>query len=182
MISRIIFTSSNFIKRFPKSLQICFGNLQYKLKDMKTTTNLTKSVTILTLALAVTAAAQKTKTNTNQLPQTTQKFIKSNFSNSPISYAEKETKMGFLSEYKAYLENGTEMEFTGKGDWKEIENKQSGLPFSVAPKKIQTYIKKKFPRTYLVKIEKERQGYSTKISNGLELEFDGQGNFIRIDD
>ncbi|WP_292010302.1 PepSY-like domain-containing protein [Chryseobacterium sp.] len=126
--------------------------------------------------------AQDTVIPSGELPKTSQQFISKNFGKQKISQAQKESIAGIAKDYKVYLDNGTSIEFGRDGAWEEIENNQSGIPFSVAPATIQKYVKQKFPGTFIKKIEKKRFGYHVDISNGLELEFDSKGNFTRIDD
>ncbi len=137
---------------------------------------------VAAMATGINAYAQDTVIPTAQLPKTSQTFITKNFNKAKVSQAQKESIAGIAREYKVYLDNGTSIEFGRDGSWEEIENEQSGVPFSVAPASIQNHIKQKFPNTFITKIEKKRYGYSVDISNGLELEFDSKGNFTKIDD
>ena len=85
-------------------------------------------------------------------------------------------------EYEVVLINGTKMEFKGNGDWKEVKSKKVKIPTGFIPKKISTYVQKSFPNTGIKKIEKKRFSYEVELINGIDLEFDSKGNFIKFDD
>ncbi len=140
------------------------------------------SLALSLFAIGETAYGQDKNITTTQLPANTQNFLSKNFGKNAVSYAQSKSIAGITTEYKAYLQNGTKVEFDRSGNWKEIENKQTGVAFTTVPKKISNYVKQKFPKTFITKIERERFGYSVNISNGLELEFDSKQNFKRIDD
>ena len=86
-----------------------------------------------------------------------------------------------MKDYKAILANGTEVEFERNGQWKEMENKKAGIPYNAMPAAISNYLKRNYARVLVEKIEKENRGYKVDLSNGLELEFDSKGKFLRID-
>lgn len=135
---------------------------------------------LLTIALFSTQLqAQKKNITSKELPKKTQSFISSNFK-SKISYAEAETKISG-KEYDVVLADGTKLEFSTSGDWTEIENKATGVPEKLLPAKIATYIKKNYKGIVVEKIEKERYGFSVDLANDIDLEFNKNGDFIRID-
>ena len=88
----------------------------------------------------------------------------------------------FSKEYKVYLANGTKVEFDGDGAWKEVDGKRNAIPTGFIPAKISNYVKRSFPNTTITKIERDRKEIEVKLNNGLELKFDKNGNFKKIDD
>ncbi|CEN50951.1 conserved hypothetical protein [Capnocytophaga canimorsus] len=56
------------------------------------------------------------------------------------------------------------------------------MPTEIIPQSISQYVQKNFPNVFVKEIKKRRSGYDVEISNGLDLEFNKQGKFIRIDD
>nr|WP_242499231.1 PepSY-like domain-containing protein [Flavobacterium sp. 140616W15] len=64
----------------------------------------------------------------------------------------------------------------GRSRWKS-----SGYSYICNSKKIVSYINTNFANTTITKIDKGTWGYEVNLSNGLELEFNSKGNFIRID-
>lgn len=148
------------------------------------TLNLKNTVLILvmTLGFSIQSFAQKTQIQINQLPEIAKTFINQNFKNENISYIVKEEEFLTVDEYKVVLGNGTKIEFDSKGNWKEVSNKTQALKTNFIPKNILSYCTKSFPNTFVTKIEKSRWKYEVELSNGLELLFDSEGNFTRIDD
>jgi hypothetical protein len=125
-------------------------------------------------------SAQPTLISSNDLPADAQKFLTENFKEK-VEYVKKDNK--FFDEYEVRLADGTEIEFDSKGNWKEVESKKNALPTGFIPAKIQKYAADKFPNTHIKKIERGVLGkYEVKLSNGLELEFNSDGDFKRIDD
>jgi hypothetical protein len=111
-----------------------------------------------------------------QLPQKAQQFITKHFSG-----------VEFLSatvddDYEVYLANGTTVEFTLQGDWKEVKCPGSAVPATIVPTAITKYVKAKFPNSTIVKIDKKYGGYDVELNNDMELKFDKNGNFLTYDD
>lgn len=124
--------------------------------------------------------AQKTSITTAELPAKAQTFLKKHFPNeTPVSIIKE--KEIFSSEYKVQFSNSTEIEFDGKGDWEEIDGNHTAIPASAVPTKIAAYVKSNYKDVSVTKIDKSRWGFEVDLSNGLELEFDSNEKFLRID-
>lgn len=112
-----------------------------------------------------------------QLPQKAQQFINKHFSN-----------VGFLSakqddgEYEVYLNDGTKIDFTLQGDWKEVDCHTLAVPAALIPSGIAQYMKTHFPNNIITKIEKTYNGYDIELENDMELKFDKNGKFMYADD
>lgn len=112
-----------------------------------------------------------------QLPQKAQQFINTHFS-----------KVGFLSakqddgEYEVMLKDGTKIDFTLQGDWKEVDCHVTAVPAALVPAGIAQYVKTNFQSNIITKIEKKYSGYDIELNNDLELKFDKNGNYIGMDD
>ena len=84
-----------------------------------------------------------------------------------------------------YIENSefVVQDFKGqKGNWKEVDCKQDAIPVGFAPQLIYDYITANFPTNFISKISHNCHGYDVELNNDLELKFDKNGNFKRIDD
>lgn len=136
---------------------------------------------VLTLFTASISYAQKTIITKEQLPQQAQTFVNSYFSNQPLSYIMKDFD-DYSVEYDVHFNNGMEIEFNSKGDWKEVNGEYQAIPTGFIPKKIVNYVSAQFPGTTITKIEKNPFKYEVKLANGLELDFNTSGDFVRIDD
>ena len=112
-----------------------------------------------------------------QLPQKAQQFINKHFSS-----------VGFLSakqddgEYEVMLKDGTKIEFTLQGDWKDVDCHVRAVLAALVPAGIAQYVKTNFPNNIITKIEKKYNGYDIELENDLELKFDKNGNFLYADD
>ena len=112
-----------------------------------------------------------------QLPQKAQQFINKHFIN-----------VGFLSakqddgEYEVMLKDGTKIDFTLQGDWKDVDCHVRAVPAAIVPAAITNYMKTNFPNNIITKIEKKYNGYDIELETDLELKFDKNGNFLYADD
>ena len=116
-----------------------------------------------------------------QLPAKAQKFMKKYFPNEKVSYVKEESDFMELS-YEVILTKGTKVEFSGQGEWKEVDCRYSTLNEELVPVQIREYVKTNFPDTQFVQIEKGYRGYEVKLTNRLELTFDNQFRLVDIDD
>lgn len=116
-----------------------------------------------------------------QLPKTAQEFIKKHFSKEKIARIKIDKEI-LETDYEVTFENGTEIDFAGNGEWTDIDCKMSAVPSAVIPAKILTYVNQNYKELSIRTIEKSGRHYDVELSNDLDLEFDKQGNFVRIDD
>lgn len=127
------------------------------------------------------ASAQEKNIAFEQLPAEAQVFVKNHFPNLKVVSVFEDVKPNH-SEYDVLFENGTEIEFSSNGDWEEVTSRANNeLPASVVPPAILQHIKNQFPNTFVREIKKKRYGFEVEISNGSDLEFDKNGNFLRFD-
>lgn len=115
----------------------------------------------------------------SDLPDEIVTYLKEHFSGIEISQVIKD-KDGFSKHYEVRLADGTKLEFNRKNEIKEIESSKR-LPDSVIPAKILTYVLENYPDNHIVKWELDSKDQQVGLNNGLELEFDLDGNFLRID-
>lgn len=118
------------------------------------------------------------------LPQKAQDFLKTHFTGVELVLVKKELDRAG-DEYKVYLANGVKVEFTTTGEWKEIETKRNvAIPSTIIPSAMNTYIVNTYNKFHIESIEKEHNTYQVELVNGvqeIELVFDLEGNFLRID-
>ncbi len=115
-----------------------------------------------------------------QLPAVSQTFVKTHFSGSQVSYCLRDSHS-----YEVRFTDGAEVEFDNAGNWKEVDCKYKTVPASVLkliPASIQTYVGKNFRNAVITKVNAKPWGYELELGNGLDVEFDRTGNFLRIDD
>ena len=79
----------------------------------------------------------------NQLPAQAQSFLNENFADVKISYAKQETDFIERS-YEVVLADGTKLEFTKKGNWKEVDCRYSEVPSAIVPAPIKNFINENY--------------------------------------
>lgn len=117
----------------------------------------------------------------NQLPAQAQSFLNENFADVKISYAKQETDFIERS-YEVVLADGTKLEFTKKGNWKEVDCRYSEVPSAIVPALIKNFINENYSGSRVLKIERDSRGYEVKLSNKLELKFNNDFKIVDIDD
>ncbi len=133
------------------------------------------------MAFAGVASADDKPITFEQLPAKAQQFIKTNFPQEKIAFTSLDKDI-FGDTYDVLFASGTKLEFTDKGEWKEIECKYSTVDEKFIPEQIRKYVTDTYPGTKYVKIEKGKNGYEVELTNGLELTFDRNFVLIDIDD
>lgn len=131
---------------------------------------------------AVTAQAHDKVISFAQLPAKAQAFVQNNFDKAHVASVSVDTEHLWKKEYTVIFNNGTKVEFDGKGNWEEMSSKTEAIPVKLTPAAILQHIHKSFPNTFVKELKRGNKMYEVEISNGLELEFNLQGEFIRIDD
>ena len=87
----------------------------------------------------------------------------------------------FSKDFDVNFENGTKVEFDRTGNWKEIKTLSGSVPSSLVPAKIKRYISNNYNGASIVEINKDAYKIDVELSNGVDLDFDKNGNFLRID-
>ena len=85
-------------------------------------------------------------------------------------------------DYKVMYQSGEKVEFDKKGNWRDIECKTSQVPAALIPAQITANVNATFPGAVVTEIDQDRRGYSVKLSNGLELEFNKKFQIVELDD
>ena len=116
------------------------------------------------------------------LPQSAQSTISANFK-SKVSVVKIEKDFGRVSEYEVTLSDGCEISFDRHGNWKNVEvNAAKSVPAAIVPQGIKDYVSSKHAGQRIVGIEKERNGYDIELSNGVDIKFNKEAQFVRYDD
>lgn len=143
-----------------------------------------KLLTVLALVLGMGIAAQARGNYIHEvsaLPAAAQTTLKNNFK-AKVSVIKTETTFGRVDQYEVILTDGTEVTFDRQGNWKDIETAiNKSVPKSMVPEEIRKYVSKVQPGTKIVGIEKESRGYEVELSNGVEMRFDRQCNFVKYE-
>jgi hypothetical protein len=114
-----------------------------------------------------------------EIPAEIKSYIAAHFPSNIISTAVKDSD-GNIITYEINLSGNVEMEFNHAYQIMDI-NATEQLPNSVIPQAILDYVAANYPDNYITDWELEDNHQEVELNNGVELEFDMNGVFIRID-
>lgn len=135
---------------------------------------------IFTLGISNVSADNDKLINKSELPVKTQQFLDNNFANVKITYAKLERDL-FERSYEVVLADGTKLEFTYQGDWKDVDCRYEKVPAAIIPQPIKEYVSSNYPNEKILKIERDRGYYELKLSNRYELTFNKDYKIVDID-
>ena len=135
---------------------------------------------IFTLGISNVSADNDKLINKSELPVKTQQFLDNNFANVKITYAKLERDL-FERSYEVVLADGTKLEFTYQGDWKDVDCRYEEVPAAIVPQPIKEYVNSNYPNEKILKIERDRGYYELKLSNRYELTFNKDYKIVDID-
>ncbi|MBE7639965.1 hypothetical protein GUB10_06440 [Salegentibacter sp. BLCTC] len=117
------------------------------------------------------------------LPSKAKSFIEQHFSSNTVEIKENSNWQIWEDEkYEVKLANGVELDFDEDGNIIEIESQDNTvIPIEALPSKIISYLEKNYADVQVIGWEKQKKEQEIELANGIELEFDGQGNFRKID-
>ena len=140
------------------------------------------SVLAFAMMLPFTAKADNERPiSPDQLPEAARTFIQKTFPEIAIAYAEIETE-GQRTKYEVRLNDGTEIDFNGNGEWDKVDCKYKAVPAVLVPEAITNYVKANHADFFITQIDKELYGWSIELNNDLELMFSTDFKFLGIDD
>ncbi len=142
-----------------------------------------KLLMIIAVILGIFTASARDNYSHNpaDLPAAAQTILKNNFK-ADVSHIKIEKDFGKIKEYDVILIDGTEVTFDSHGNWKDIEvRKNSSVPSKLIPQNILAYVKLNQKNAKITGIEKNRSGYEVELSNGVEIKFNSEGQFLRYD-
>ena len=146
---------------------------------MKRFLSLTLALLVLT-TLSLRAGSDRV-IQTKQLPKAAQLFLAQHFAGRTVSLAKEDRDFSGTT-YDVLLADGTEIEFSSRGEWKEVDGKRTALPTSFIPAQIINALRAQHTGESIVQIERKRRGYKVELSSGLEVQFDSRYQIVGYDD
>lgn len=115
------------------------------------------------------------------LPQSVTTFLSEQYPNVAIAKYEVKSNIGG-KEFEVKLNNGVEVDFDAEGNWNEIKD-PNGVPQALVPEKIRSYVDQNYAGIKIESFNKksDRNKMKADLLNGVDLEFDMEGKFLRID-
>lgn len=139
-------------------------------------------MTVTLLAIVVVANAQDKIISFAQLPKNAQNFVTSYYATDQVAFVMEEKELLSGKSYDVKLKDGVKLEFDGKGEWTGVDAKLNAVPVKIVPESILTYVKRSFPANDIVQISRSSRRYEVELTNGIDLEFNKKGKFVRVDD
>ncbi len=115
----------------------------------------------------------------DDLPANASGFVTTHYAGKEILQVVKELD-NLKTYYHVYLNNGSKLDFSRQGNIKKIEGTEQ-IPDTVIPALILDYVHNNYPATFIRGWETDDSGQDIKLSNDVKLEFDRNGNFLRVD-
>ncbi len=136
----------------------------------------------IAVALTLNACAENTQIITfSALPSQAQTFVRDHFNEADVMFVTMEKDL-FSTEYDLRLQDGSEISFNADGSLDKVETKSQNLPDGIVPDNIIAHVRTMFPNAGIVEYDPDNKKQTVELSNGLELEFDKDGRFVRMDD
>lgn len=157
-----------------------FNSYNVILTTMKLKALIIAAAAVLT---AATASARDTYSHDPVvLPSAASELIAKHFPKAKVSHIKIDNHTFGGKDYDVVLTDGTEIDFDSNGNLKDVDCGRYGkVPSALVPENVRNYVKRTYPKSAVVKIDVKRNGYEVELQSGVELEFDRQGNFKRID-
>lgn len=133
------------------------------------------------LCIGIASCSNETTTNNmDELPASVQNVVNTQFTGKVVTVTTESEAIG-VNEYEIYLDNGTKLTFVDE-EWDEIEMPLGqNVPAYFVLSPISEYVTTNHPGQAIVKIDREKEGYEIELGNGLDIKFDTNGNFIKVD-
>ncbi len=109
-----------------------------------------------------------------QLPDKATAFLNEHFPGEEILEIEKEA-----GKYEVKIQNGKEVAFDRAGVWIKVDCKDEAVPVAVIPAAIVNYLDSNYAGLFVKEIEVFTGKYEVDLSNGYDLLFNMNGDFLR---
>jgi hypothetical protein len=117
--------------------------------------------------------------SSSNLPSEISSYISTHFPNNTITQVIKD-RDGITKTYDVLLSNSLSLEFNRKNNIIDIDG-ITQLPNSVIPEKIIQYVKSNYSSNFITDWELDDKNQQIQLDNGVDLEFNMKGDFLRID-
>lgn len=132
------------------------------------------------ILLSFTSCDKESVVAVDALPTKARTYVTTHFPINEIIQVVKDRE-GLSVAWEVYLNGGYKLDFDRSGDIEGIEG-TSKLPDSVIPAPILAYVRTNYPEYDIIDWEyDDNRRQDVKLNNGVELEFDSAGNFLRLD-
>ena len=138
------------------------------------------SVVLIALC-SLTACANEQVIAFDQVPEPAKAIVAAHFDASQIAYVTLDK--GLLdAEYDVKFNDGRSLEFNKAGELLKVDCKQTEVPSVLIPEVVHAYVKANFPNAFITEWSKDDRRWKAELNSGLDLEFNSNYEFVRIDD
>jgi len=142
--------------------------------------NISKKAFLITSMAAFLSSCEKEEMiPTSELPTEIASYVSTHFPDNRILQVVKD-KDGLTKTYDLILEGSISLEFNRDKEIIDIDA-NSKLPDSVIPEKLRLYVIANYPSNVITDWEIEEKKQQIELENGIGLEFNMNGDFLRID-
>jgi hypothetical protein len=131
------------------------------------------------VALFLSACDKEEVIPSNALSGEIKSYISTHFPNKSIIQVIRD-RDGLTKTYDVMLSESISLEFNRKNEIIEIDG-LTELPLSVIPQRIRQYVIDNYPSNLITDWELDDKNQQIQLDNGLDLEFNMNGDFLRID-
>ena len=137
------------------------------------------SVVLMALC-SLTACANEQVIPFDQVPEPAKAIVSAHFDASQISYVT--VDKGLLDcDYDIKFNDGRSLEFNKAGELTKVDCKQTEVPSALIPELVRQYVKANFPNAFITEWGKDDRRWKAELNSGLDLEFNSNYEFVRID-
>lgn len=131
------------------------------------------------LSLTFTSCDKEEVIPTSDLPSEIKSYITTHFPNNTIVQVIND-RDGLTKTYDILLSESISLEFNRKKEIIDIDG-VAQLPNSVIPEKIRQYVTTNYSTNLITDWELDDKNQQVQLDNGIDLEFNMKGDFLRID-
>lgn len=136
---------------------------------------------VLTALSSLTACANEQVVTFDQLPEPAKAIVAAHFDASQVAYVTLEKDL-LNWEYDLKFNDGRSLEFNKAGELTKVDCQMTAVPDALVPQPVLNYVKTNFPNALITEWGRDDRGYKAELNNGLDLEFNRNYEFLRIDD
>lgn len=142
-----------------------------------------KLALLFAVAFVAVSCEKEELIDADNLPSVANTFLNDHFKDVKVLSVTREKEALSGTEYQVLLNNGVEVKFDKNGNWTEVDARENtaAIPTSFVLKPIVDYVRDNYDDAGINGIDKEKYGFDVELTNGLDLVFDTDGKFVRID-
>lgn len=137
------------------------------------------TIILSALVLFVTSCEKESIIGYEEVPAEIKSYVSTNFPQRVVLQAIK--SKGHCDEaFEIKLDSNTTLEFNRKNEISEIESDMA-LPQAVIPTNIWEYVTTNYSNNFITDWSRDKHNQEVQLNDGLKLEFNKEGGFLRLD-